>query len=147
MRKTLIGSRKSTGARVAGSAPNVRASRVRSAPRQGIVAEGVEATAEEIVREAYEGTAIAYNEEIVPWFESIRRAWPVHTGFSRDALELEQRIVGTRVVASIRNLASYAGYIRQGKYRVPNAVKRLVWDPSERVARALAERVGKYLAD
>lgn len=121
--------------------------RVSSARGQAIVAEGAERATEDTIREAYEGTAKAYVEEVRPFFDRIEAAWPVASGFSRGALELEMRIVGSRVVASIRNLASYAGYIRQRKFREPHAVTRLVWRPSDALAERLAERVRSFLAD
>lgn len=130
-----------------GTHPRVTARRVVADRGQMIAAEGAEAAAEALVRDAYEGTSQAYVDEVRPFFDRVEEQWPVATGFSKGALELEMRIVGGAVVASIRNIASYAGYIRQRKFRVPHVATRLVFNPSKALADRLLERIGHLLAD
>lgn len=108
---------------------------------------GVEATAAAELVRASEAAASTFDDEMYPWYQRVIREWPVLTGFSKKAWSIVAEQVGDTLRMRMRNQAPYVLYIRQGGYNVPNAVKRLVWDPSKEVTKRMADRLADWMRD
>ena len=77
--------------------------------------------------------------------DHVLKVWPVRTGFSRAQLQLTADAIGETLRMRIQNLASYAAYIRQNKYRTPNAAKRILWDHMDTLGDQMMERLGRFI--
>lgn len=121
---------------------------VRQPPANGfanIRVEGVEDTARQEVRRADVAIGRAYDEVLYDWFKIVERRWPVASGFSRGQLQVFAEQVDDTLVMRLQNLASYAAYIKQKWQSTPNVAKRLLWDPSNRLAERMIELSGDVL--
>lgn len=99
------------------------------------------------IRQAADAAAEAYNDVLVDFFNTyVVKVWPVATGYSRAMLQVVAKPVGETLVMSIQNKATYAAYIRQNKYRVPNAAKRILWDKMKRIGDDMMARLGHLIA-
>lgn len=99
------------------------------------------------IQTAADAAASAYNEVLVKFFnEYVVKVWPVDTGFSRAQLQVVAKPVGETLVMAIQNRAGYAAFIRQNRYRVPNAAKRILWDKMTKIGEDMMDRLGSYIA-
>lgn len=109
--------------------------------------EGMDTVVRAALNRAAAAATVAYQGHYYTWYQRIIAEWPVLTGFSKKALQITADQEGPWLAMRIKNLAPYSLYIRQKGYTTPNAVKRLIWDPSKQVTLEMARAIAEYVGD
>jgi hypothetical protein len=90
----------------------------------------------DLIRKVAPAAEQAVETHLAPVVRDAIAAWPVRTGLSRSRLALEMASDGRTFVASVVNDSDYAAYIQGGE-----VVRRLIFDPGEKAAAAMAREI------